>query len=432
MTRSWPRAIVHIDGDAFFASCEQAVHPEWKGKPVVCGKERGIVAAASYEAKAKGVKRGVALWDVKKLCPDAIIVPSDYETYSIFSKRMFEIMRRFTSSVEEYSIDEGFAEITGLRRPMRGSYEDIARRMKTAIESELGITVSVGLSISKTLAKVGSKWKKPSGTTVISGRHIHEHLRKLKPVDIWGIGPRNAAYCHTLGMRTALDFAAKSEDYIRKHFTKPQIETWQELNGQMVYEIGTELKSEYYTISKTKTFTPPSKERSFVLAQLLKNLENASIKARRHRQVARGLVIYLKTQEFTYSGLEATFSRATAFPIEMTETVQGLFNRLYKPSILYRATGVVLLGLTSQDTVQLSLFDAPPKLERLSKLYEAIDSLAGMMGKHCVYTAGAAAAHKTPQHVLDRGDVPLRKLTRLKGETKRIHLRIPLLMHRVT
>src|SRR5512140_1486104 len=119
---SFPRALVHIDCDAFFASCEQALHPEYRGKPVVTGKERGIVAAASYEAKAKGVARGVPLWEVKKLCPDAIIVPSDYETYSLFSKRMFEIMRRFTDLVEEYSIDEAFVDVTGLRRPLRASY----------------------------------------------------------------------------------------------------------------------------------------------------------------------------------------------------------------------------------------------------------------------------------------------------------------------
>src|SRR3989338_8905070 len=149
----FPRAIVHIDVDAFFASCEQAVHPEYRGKPVVTGKERGIVAATSYEAKAKGVSRGVPLWEVKKLCPDAIILPSDYETYSLFSKRMFAIMRRFTSQVEEYSIDEGFADITGLQRPFHCSYSAIALKMKSAIESELGITVSVGLSLSKVLCK---------------------------------------------------------------------------------------------------------------------------------------------------------------------------------------------------------------------------------------------------------------------------------------
>ena len=91
---SWPRAILHLDADAFFASCEQAIHPELRGRPVVTGKERGIVAAASYEAKARGVQRGVRLSDVKKLCPDAVILPSDYETYSLFSVRMFEILRQ--------------------------------------------------------------------------------------------------------------------------------------------------------------------------------------------------------------------------------------------------------------------------------------------------------------------------------------------------
>src|SRR5687767_1593669 len=163
MIGSWPRDTVHIDGDAFFASCEQAVHPEWKGRAVITGKERGIVATASYEARARGVSRGTPLWEVKKIIPDAIIVPSDYETYSLFSKRMFEIMRRFTNLVEEYSIDEAFADITGMRRALRCSYVEIARRMKVAIQAELGITVSVGLSLSKVLAKIASDHQKPDG-----------------------------------------------------------------------------------------------------------------------------------------------------------------------------------------------------------------------------------------------------------------------------
>jgi DNA polymerase-4/DNA polymerase V len=105
-----------MDADAFFASCEQAIHPELRGKPVVTGRERGIVAAASYEAKGRGVKRGMGLFDVKKVCPDVILLPSDYETYSLFSVRMFEILRRFSPDVEEYSIDEAFVDLTGLRR----------------------------------------------------------------------------------------------------------------------------------------------------------------------------------------------------------------------------------------------------------------------------------------------------------------------------
>src|SRR5512134_204989 len=170
---SWPRAILHIDADAFFASCEQAIHPELKGKPVITGKERGIVAAASYEAKARGVKRGVRLSDVKKICPDAVILPSDYETYSLFSMRMFDILRRFSPDVEEYSIDEAFVDLTGLRRSFHGPYGEIARKMQEAVEKELGITVSVGLSLSKVLAKIGSKHRKPHGLTLIPGRDIH-------------------------------------------------------------------------------------------------------------------------------------------------------------------------------------------------------------------------------------------------------------------
>src|SRR5512135_2272642 len=186
---SWPRAILHLDADAFFASCEQAIHPELKGRPVITGKERGIVAAASYEAKARGVKRGVRLSDVKKICPDAVILPSDYETYSLFSVRMFEILRRFSPDVEEYSIDEAFVDLTGLRRAYHGSYESIAETMRRTIAQELGITVSAGVSLSKVLAKIGSKHNKPDGLTMIPGREVHRYLDKLAVEKVWGIGP---------------------------------------------------------------------------------------------------------------------------------------------------------------------------------------------------------------------------------------------------
>lgn len=428
LMHSWPRAIVHVDGDAFFASCEQAVHAEYRGLPVVTGKERGIVAAASYEAKARGVARGVPLWEVKKLCPNAIIVPSDYETYSLFSKRMFHIMRRFTSAVEESSIDEGFADITGLRRPLHASYEGIALQMKQAIERELGITVSVGLSVTKVLAKLASKHQKPSGFTPVPGRAAASFLAPKPVLEVWGIGPRTAAYCAKLGIHTALEFAQKDEGYITKHFTKPHHEIWRELNGDQVYEVVTAEKSSYASISKTKTFTPPSDNADYVLAQLLKNLENACIKARRHKLMAQGLILFLKTQDFTHSGLELTLSRSSAYPQDMTAIVREAFSGLFRPRALYRATGVVLTGLTADATIQTSLFEEPVRLEKLQRVYEALDDLAVRFGKHTVYLAASLAAHGTPQHVRDRGDVPLRKQNRLPGESQRKHLTIPFLL----
>src|SRR3990172_10186719 len=137
---SFSRAILHIDGDAFFASCEQARDPALRGKPVITGKERGIVASMSYEAKARGVTRAMRLFEVKQLCPEAVILPSDYETYSLLSTRLFAIVRRYTPDVEEYGIDECFADLTGLRRLLRMSYIDMAEKIKHELDTDLGFT----------------------------------------------------------------------------------------------------------------------------------------------------------------------------------------------------------------------------------------------------------------------------------------------------
>ena len=176
---SFPRAVIHVDGDAFFASCEQARDPQLQGKPVITGKERGIAASMSYEAKAHGATRGMRVSEIKRLCPDAIILPSDYETYSLLSQRLVAIVRRYTPDVEEYSIDEVFADLTGLRRPLRMSYGEMAAAIQHELDTELGFTFSVGLAPNKVLAKIASKWKKPSGLTAIPGQDIHLFLKDL-------------------------------------------------------------------------------------------------------------------------------------------------------------------------------------------------------------------------------------------------------------
>src|SRR5712691_4737467 len=217
----FPKAILHIDGDAFFASCEQSLEPKLKGRPVVTGKERNIVASMSYEAKQRGVTRGMALQEVRKLCPDVVVLPSDYETYSLLSKRFFDIVRRYTSAVEEYSIDECFADLTGLRRPLRMSYLKIAERIKKELDAELGFTFSVGLAPNKVVAKIASKWQKPSGLTAIPGRELHRYLAKLPVQNVWGIGPNTTALLRKHGIETALQFAQKPEPWVKKYLSKP-------------------------------------------------------------------------------------------------------------------------------------------------------------------------------------------------------------------
>ncbi len=424
---SWPQAVMHMDADAFFASCEQAIHPELRGKPVITGKERGIVSAASYEAKARGVKRGMGYFDIKKICPDAIIVPSDYETYSLFSVRMFEILRRFSPDVEEYSIDEAFVDLTGLRRSLHCSYEMIASQIQKTVEKELGITVSIGVSLSKVLAKIGSKYNKPNGLTVIQGRDIHSYLEKLPVDSIWGIGANTSAFLHKLGIRTALQFARKDEKFIEKHLSKPYREIWCELNGMSVYPVVQESKTSYKSISKTKTFTPPSTDRAFVFAQLSKNLENACIKARRYNLAASRLTLFLRKKDFRHIGIELKLNRSTAYPSELFEPLVQGFNQIYQNGIPYRLTGVVLSGLMPENRVQFSLFDDTTKIEKMAKIYTSIDELSTRFGKHTVQHASSLPVKLQMQHKGDRKDVPQRKSDLFKGENKRQRLGLPML-----
>lgn len=424
---SWPQAILHLDADAFFASCEQAIHPELKGKPVITGKERGIVAAASYEAKAKGVKRGMRLFEVKKVCPDAVMLPSDYETYSLFSLRMFEIIRRFSPDVEEYSIDEAFVDLTGLRRSFHGSYGIIAQKMQKSVEKELGITVSVGVSLSKVLAKIGSKQNKPNGLTLIPGRDIHLYLDQLPVEKVWGIGPNTTAFLGKFGITTALQFARKDEAFIRKNMSKPYQKIWHELNGRSVSPVVTETKQTYQSISKTKTFTPPSNDAAFVFAQLSKNLENACIKVRRYKLSAARLIVFLRRQDFKDSGVEIKLSSPTAYPENLFSALREGFNSIYNSRELYRQTGIVLAGLVSEENIQHSLFDDIVRIEKLEKIYKAVDSLSERFGKHTIQHASSMPAKLQAQHEGDRGDLPQRKENLFKGENRRQRLGLPVL-----
>ncbi len=438
---SFPRAIVHIDGDSFFAACEVAKNPSLRGKPVITGKERGIVSACTYEAKARGVKRGVSLSDAMKLCPDAIVLPSDYETYSLFSERMYEIVRRYTPDVEEYSIDECFADLTGMRRVNKMNYRDMAHAIKEELYTELGITFSIGLSATKVLAKVGSKWKKPNGLTVIPLKDAKKFLSALPVGNVWGIGPNTAAYLNKFKIMTAQDFASRSEAWVRTNLSKPFYEIWQELNGEVAYELTTEKKTSYQSISKTKTFTPPSRDGRFIFSQLSKNIENACIKARRWNLATPEIFFFLKTQDFRYHGCEVKLPHPTSVPQDILREVKKFFPSVFSAQggsasggqrgILYRATGVTLMKLGPADSVQLDLFGKVKESEGLKLVFESVDEISLRYGKHAVFL-GSSFTAMTPKNSklstgqeFGRNEKPARHRELFKGETARRRLAIP-------
>ncbi len=421
----WPRAIAHVDADAFFASVEQSLHPEYRNRPVITGAERGIVAAASYEAKARGVKRGVPLSEVTRICPDCILLPSDYETYSLFSKRMFSIMRRFTPEVEEYSIDEAFLDLTGTRRLHHTSYKEIGRMIQDEIKKELDITVSVGISLSKGTAKLCSKFRKPAGLTAVPGRHLHLLLSRTELSKVWGFGPNTCALLKKHGIKTALDFVDRPVEFVKRLLGKTGCEIWGELRGEYVNRVDTIGRLKQASISKFKTFTPPTADRGVVRARALRNLEGACIKARRYDQVAGKLIVFLRGQDFSTEGLEIRLPRPSASPVDLTGTLTELFDEIYRPGKLYRATGVVLAELVDSMPLQFGIFEEPERVMKHRSVFGAVDAIGERFGKHTVFLSDGLKIPK--QHEGPRGRVARRRAEVLPGETSRQHVKLPML-----
>jgi DNA polymerase-4 len=423
---SLPKAIAHIDCDAFFASVEQSLNPDLRGKPVVTGKERGIAAAMSYEAKARGVTRGMRLFEIKKICPECIILPNDYETYSLVSKRLFGIIRRFTPDVEEYSIDEAFADLSGLRRLYKTSYAEIAKLIQKTIGQELGLTVSVGLSLTKSLAKICSKQNKPHGFTCVKGYELHQFLPRIETERVCGFGPASVALLAKQGIYSVWDYVSRPKFVAKKLLGKIGEELWHELRGDVVYVLGEGQAKHLASISKVKTFTPPSNNKAFVKAQLLRNVESAFMKLRRHHLRVGVISIFIRDKDYRGYGKQAELTRPTSATLEVVRITHELFEKIFNPQVYYRQSGIHLTYLDSNHERQYELFEDNCHIQKLNDISKCLDEINLIHGKHSVYLGATHALNQFQQHLGDRGDVSKRKQTLLKGETKRHRLNIPL------
>src|SRR5688572_26198182 len=201
------RRIVHLDMDAFYASVEQRDDPALRGKPVAVGgrpDQRGVVAAASYEARTFGVRSAIPMSRAVRLCPDLVIVRPDFEKYRAVSQQVFGIFRAITPLVEPLSLDEAYLDVTeNAWGETLGTA--VARRLKDEIRAATGLTASAGVAPNKFLAKIASGWKKPDGLTVIAPERVESFLQGL-PVDaLWGVGPVTAAKLRAKGIEKLVD-----------------------------------------------------------------------------------------------------------------------------------------------------------------------------------------------------------------------------------
>lgn len=385
-----------MDGDAFFVGVEVAKNPRLRGLPVVTGEERGIVSALSYEAKALGIHRGMPIFRVKKEFPSVRILPGDYAAYERYSGMMFEIVKRYADDVEEYSIDECFADLTGLEPPLKMSYREIALRIKREIEDELHLSVSIGLAPTKVLAKVASKWVKPNGFTVITMETLDEYLRGTPVEKLWGIGGQTATKLWRLGVRTAADFVSRDIAWVRHHFALPQEAIWQELRGVYLMHIDPTPKTVYSSIQKTRTFHPATVDPVFLRSQLSKHIEDACSKARHFSLAPRKLSIFLKTRDFEYHTRSITLHSSTHAPEVLMTYAENMLQDMLatmpeesrgRPT-LYRTAGVTLHDLIPDTIVQGDLFTyGPTRAKKFETIHRQIDSLEDKFGRRVVYLA---------------------------------------------
>ncbi len=403
LPKPFERQILHFDGDSFFASIEQVMDYRLKGKPVVTGGERGAITSASIEAKRAGVGRGIPIRTAKEMCPGLKIVNGDYLSYSIFAHRMYSIVREFTELVEEYSIDECFADITGLDKVYKKSYEEIGKMIKGKLETSLGVTFGVGLGPTKVLAKVASKHRKPAGFTVITKENLQSFLQALSTGKVWGIGPSSSRELYKLGISTAYDLASKPLSWIEGvKLAKQYRETWLELQGISVKDVSLDHDSPQ-SIIVSRTFSPPSSEKDYLLSQLSKNVEAACSKARRHKMRPKEIRFYLKTQEFTYHGLDLPLPLATSSPVEMMSLIGKYFDKVFRSRTLYRATGISLKRF-GEDVSTPDLFGGTQHTEKQRAVFKAVDKLARRYGEHTVHLASSMKARRqysAPEKSLD-------------------------------
>src|SRR4051812_20406173 len=217
------RTILHVDLDAFFAAVEQRDRPELRGKPVIVGgggpDQRGVVSAASYEARAFGVHSAMPLRTAGRLCPHGVFLPVDGRKYQQASREVMAILRRFTDQVQPISIDEAFLDVTGSRQ-LFGDGEAIARAIKQAVRDEVRLTASVGVATTKLVAKIGSDLRKPDGLVVVPPGTEAAFLAPLAISRLWGVGPQMAAALRDYGVTTMGELAALPIDLLVRRFGK--------------------------------------------------------------------------------------------------------------------------------------------------------------------------------------------------------------------
>jgi DNA polymerase IV len=377
------RTILHVDLDAFFAAVEQRDRPELRGRPVIVGgggpDQRGVVSAASYEARRYGVHSAMPLRTAGRLCPEGVFLPVDGRKYQGVSREVMAIVRRFTPLVQPISIDEAFLDVTG-SRALFGDGEKIARRIKDAIHAEVGLTASVGVATNKLVAKVASDLRKPDGLVVVPPGGEAAFLAPLPISRLWGVGEKTAAALRDYGVQTIGDLAALPPDALVRRFGKHGASLVERASGIDPDPVATGEPAK--SIGHEHTFDVDTADPEVIERTLLGMSDGVAGRLR-----SAGLkagTITLKLRDTTF----ATITRQVGLdrPSDLTEPIYDAALGLLRREL--HGQRIRLVGVTAsnfRDPGQMALFGGEDP--RRHQAAEALDRIRRKYGERAVTRA---------------------------------------------
>jgi DNA polymerase IV len=380
------KIILCVDMDAFFASVEQQVNPDLKGKPIaVTGAgARTIITTSSYEAREHGVKTGMTPHEAKKLCPNIIFVIGDNRRYAEICARLEKICERFTPDIETYSIDEIFLDITGSHH-LFGGPEELARTIKKTVKEELGINCTVGMGPNILIAKLASDLAKPDGLKWIDKEMVPSVLQSLPVKKLWGIGPHTEEKLRAMGIRTCGELGAAPLSLLTKKFGI----LGGQLKGMGNGMLDRSLESadrDPKSIGHSRTFEKDIWHREDIEPQLLRLSEIVGRRARRYGYKGRKVTLTVRYADFKTFTKQTTLDTYTNDTGEIYRTALSILNgiRLLKS---IRLLGVSLSSFGNNG--QLALFEKSDRRER-EALLKAMDAVNDKFGEYKITWASTA------------------------------------------
>ena len=371
------RSILHVDMDAFFASVEQRDNPELQGKPVIVGAgphERGVVCAASYEARKFGVHSAMPSRTAYKLCPQGVFVPPSMEKYREASRQIMAILESFTPYVQPLSIDEAFLDVTGAIQRF-GDAVAIATRIKSEIRTQTGLTASVGVAPNKFLAKLASDLKKPDGLAVITKEDKVQVLAPLPVSKIWGVGKVTEKRLLDLGIKTIGDLQRFPIGGLRRSFGNAADHLHALALGEDDRDVETDEESK--SISSEHTFDVDTANTDQIMRSLLEQCEEVGTRLRQENVAARTVQLKLRYADFTTLTRRRTLANPTQDEMMIYDVARQLLAAEKIGGKRIRLIGVGGSNLVSPE-VQSDLFGRPD--EKRARLVRAVDELRGKLG----------------------------------------------------